>query len=303
MIKQVKIVVHNARFHSDDVFGVAALLLLLEKRGVTGSDVKVVRTRKLEEISEGDYVLDVGGIYDAEANKFDHHQADGAGKRPNGIPFASFGLIWKKFGAELCGNAAVAEILDRSLVQPIDAMDNGVDLYKPLKEDVYPYLIQDLVFSFGPTWKESDQHTDQSFMKAVDIAGAVLDREIKRTGDELEGEEKFEEVYKNSEDKKIAVLEKYYPYENAATKYPELLFVVRPNIQDKTWKVEAVKGDIHSYKNRKNFPEGWAGKRDGELAEITGVADAFFCHNGRFLAVTRSKEGAVKLAELAVKEK
>jgi len=36
------------------------------------------------------------------------------------------------------------------------------------------------------------------------------------------------------------------------------------------------------------------------LAKVTGVPDATFCHNGRFLAVAKSKEGALKLAEIAL---
>jgi uncharacterized UPF0160 family protein len=37
-----------------------------------------------------------------------------------------------------------------------------------------------------------------------------------------------------------------------------------------------------------------------ELAQVTGVADAVFCHNKLFMAVAKSKEGAIKLAELAL---
>jgi len=54
------------------------------------------------------------------------------------------------------------------------------------------------------------------------------------------------------------------------------------------------------YENRKNFPEAWAGKRDGELARATGVPDALFCHTNRFLAVAKTKEGALALAKLAI---
>ncbi len=45
------------------------------------------------------------------------------------------------------------------------------------------------------------------------------------------------------------------------------------------------------------------GLRDEELQKITGVEDAVFCHKGLFLAVSKSKEGAVKLAELALSYK
>ena len=39
---------------------------------------------------------------------------------------------------------------------------------------------------------------------------------------------------------------------------------------------------------------------DETLQKVTGVEDAVFCHKGLFLAVAKSKEGAIKLAELAL---
>ena len=55
-----------------------------------------------------------------------------------------------------------------------------------------------------------------------------------------------------------------------------------------------------SFENRKSLPESWAAKRGKELAAITGVPDAVFCHNARFLAVSESKEGALRLAQIAL---
>jgi uncharacterized UPF0160 family protein len=49
-----------------------------------------------------------------------------------------------------------------------------------------------------------------------------------------------------------------------------------------------------------NLPLEWAGKSGDELIQITGVTDAIFCHRERFIAVAESKEGAVKLAHLAL---
>ena len=63
----------------------------------------------------------------------------------------------------------------------------------------------------------------------------------------------------------------------------------------------AVRDNPHQFKNRKDLPAEWAGLRDAELARVTGVADAVFCHRNRFMAVARTKEGAVALAKLALK--
>jgi uncharacterized UPF0160 family protein len=48
------------------------------------------------------------------------------------------------------------------------------------------------------------------------------------------------------------------------------------------------------------LPEAWAGLRDAELAAVTGVPDAGFCHNGRFIAAVKSYEGARAMVTLAL---
>ena len=51
----------------------------------------------------------------------------------------------------------------------------------------------------------------------------------------------------------------------------------------------------------KDLPESWAGLRDQELINATGVSDAVFVHRNRFMAVAKNKQGAVRLAELALR--
>ncbi|KAG1660405.1 UPF0160 protein MYG1, mitochondrial [Nymphon striatum] len=78
MAKQT-VVTHNGNFHADDVFSVAALKSIFPS-------FELIRTRDLETIAKADIVIDVGGEYDADAGRFDHHQRGGAGERENGIP-------------------------------------------------------------------------------------------------------------------------------------------------------------------------------------------------------------------------
>ena len=54
------------------------------------------------------------------------------------------------------------------------------------------------------------------------------------------------------------------------------------------------------FEDRMKLPAAWAGLRDEELAKVTGVPDAVFCHRALFLAVAKSKEGALALAKLAL---
>lgn len=284
------LVTHNNTFHADDIFATAVLSMVCEGK------VKIIRTRDEEVIKKGDYVYDVGGVYDEATDRFDHHQAGGAGVRPNGIPYASLGLVWKKYGDQICGSPAVAYQLDKKLVQPIDANDNGVDLID-LKTEVAPYLIQDLFFLFRPSYKEVQEY-DEPFMKLVDLATEILIREIKKMTDALEAEDIVVAAYQNALDKRIVVLDGYYPWGEILSLYNEPLYVVFP--KNGTWRVECVRKEKKSFENRKPLPESWAGQRDADLVKVTGVLDATFCHNARFLIVAKSRDGALALAEKAL---
>ncbi len=296
--KKLKLVTHDGSFHADDIFACATLALVLEKNI---KRFEIIRTRDQDMLDSGDYIFDVGGIYDADKNRFDHHQKGGAGKRDEDIDYASFGLVWKKFGAELCGGDKASNIIDKKLVAPIDAHDNGFDLVEN-KYDISPYSIQHFFYSMRPTWREESLTDDEMFARCVEIAKDILSREIIQAIDGVLAEDLVITAYKNTQDKRIIVLDKHYPYEYTLSNFSEPIFVVCPsrNIKNK-WTAKAMKNDPKTFDNRKDFPKSWAGLRNEELVKVTGVVDAIFCHRGLFLAVAKSKEGAIKLAELALK--
>ncbi len=299
-----KLVTHNGSFHSDDIFAAATLSLLLEKKG---ESFEIFRTRDAEIIKNGDYVFDVGGIYDEKINRFDHHQKGGAGKRPaspsqggeNGIEYSSFGLVWKSFGNDLCGSEKIKELIDKHLVSSVDAHDNGLDLVE-IKYDVSPYLIQHFFISMLPTWTEKNVDKNEMFLECVKVAKEILSREIIQARDSVLAEERVISIYQNAEDKRFIVLDEDYPYKDVLDDLPELLFVIYPRTSDDLWGVRAMRKGTKTFENRKDLPISWAGLRDEELQKITGVEEAVFCHRALFMAVAKTKEGAVKLAELAL---
>ncbi len=297
MEKTVLVATHNGMFHPDDVFAVAVLLKVLELLPVK---IRVERTRDESKIISADFVVDVGGVYDAEKSRFDHHQIGGAGKRENGIPYASFGLVWLKFGEKLSGSAEAAAIVEKRLVMPIDASDNGQDIFTGAQKEVLPYLAEDFIYSLRPTWLEGSKEIDENFSKAVAFARGVIEREIKVAEAIFLGKRKVLEAYEKSEDKRIVILDNYYPWQEVLVELPETIFAIFPRIDGKGWNVKAVRDTVASFKNRKKFPENWAGKRNSELASVSGVPDAVFCHAGRFMAVAHSREGAVALAAKAL---
>lgn len=290
------LVTHNGKFHADDILACAVLQLILDERGET---YEVIRTRDPKTIASADIVFDVGGEYDPERNRFDHHQAGGAGTYDSDIPYASIGLVWKHYGQELCGSPKIAGMIEDKIVMPVDADDNGVSLFE-LKGDVAPYRLQEYFYAFRPTWKEgfTDKEFDEGFNKCVHIAKELLQREIKKMQDYEGAEALFKSDYEKSDDKRIIEVSEAYPWEHAATEYPEILYVVYPR-QD-YWRVGAVRKERFSFENRKDLPQSWAGLRDVDLQAATGVDDAVFCHNGRFLAVAKTRKGARTLAQLAL---
>ncbi len=296
-----KLITHDGSFHTDDVFAAAALSLYLNSKGEA---FEIIRTRDEAKIQAGDYVFDVGGIYNADSNRFDHHQPGGAGER-SGIEYSSFGLVWRKFGAEIAGSDKAAEILDKKLAAPIDAGDNGQNLVEN-KSEITPYYLQHLFFAMRPTWREAEADNDAIFLKCVEIGRQILSREIVHTNDALLAEEKVVAAYEASADKRILVFDTNYPYEYVLKNFPEPLYVIYPKVQAGAdgglWMVKCVREGPKAFKNRKSLPQRWAGLRDEELQKVTGVPDAVFCHRALFLAGAKSKEGAIKLAELALED-
>ena len=95
------LVTHSGKFHCDDVFSYAVLRLALGLQA-PGQDHTLLRTRKSEPIAAATIVWDVGSTFDADANRFDHHQR-GAPIRPDGTPYSSAGLIWQVYGERAVG--------------------------------------------------------------------------------------------------------------------------------------------------------------------------------------------------------
>jgi|ERR1035437_634934 uncharacterized UPF0160 family protein len=294
------IATHNGSFHTDDVFAVATLKLFLGEE-----EVKVVRTRDQALFTTADYCVDVGGVYDPKTRRFDHHQTGGAGIRDNGIPYASFGLVWEEYGEVISGSKTVADAIDERLVQPIDAVDNGVNIVKPIYKNVSSYTISDFLMSYKKVGVNSDEELYQTFIELVILAKGLLNREIKneKISESLRNE--IEEAYRDSERKEIIILSKpniRHNYRVVLSKHREPIYVVYQGLDsvDKGWKVEAVPISVDTFEHRKGFPKSWAGKTDAELAKLTGVEDVLFSHNSGFMTAVKNKEGAIKIAEIAL---
>jgi uncharacterized UPF0160 family protein len=297
------VVTHPGVFHTDEIAALAALVLLFP-------DFQIIRTRETQKISLGDFVIDVGGIYDPQTNRFDHHQKGGAGTRENGVPYASFGLVWWKFGEQIChavlGNthqidfSQVAKLVEESLVMGVDARDNGVKTHMGLNH-ASPYTVSDMISAFNPTWY-SDQDFETGFYQAIEIFKHVLINEIRSKAGSVLAEFQVSEYLEEQKDQKVLVFDKYLPWSNIVPyKAPKALYVIFPD-QSGTWRIQATSKGVgkDSFELKAPFPANWCGANLQELQVLTGVEDVIFCHNGGFIMGTKTLESAVRCAELAV---
>ncbi|OUR67642.1 metal-dependent hydrolase [Bermanella sp. 47_1433_sub80_T6] len=286
----ITIATHNGNFHADDVFSVAALKNIFPS-------FKLVRTRDLELMEKADIVLDVGGIYDADAGRFDHHQRGGAGERENGIPYSSFGLIWQKYGLEICGdNQDLANSVDKGLVSVIDAIDCG-----HVKGVSTGISLSHTISMFNPTWQE-DGDFDACFNEAVDFASRILSRFMASANGGLSAKAIVAKAIEDAEDPRVIVLEQYTPWKRTVHALSEdALYVVYPSNSGQ-WRIQTVPVELGSFEDRKSLPKAWAGLSDKALQDVTKLDDAMFCHNGCFIGGAESFESTMKMAAMALQE-
>ncbi len=284
------IATHNGNFHADDVFSIAAIKSIFPS-------LKLIRTRDLALIAKADIVIDVGGKYDADTDRFDHHQRGGAGERENGIPYSSFGLIWQKYGLEICqGSQTVANAVDAGLVSTIDAIDCGH------VEGVSKGIsLSQTISMFNPTWQEESLF-DACFDEAVDFASHVLTRFIASANGGISAKEIVAKAIDDAEDPRVIVLEKYIPWKKTVHALSEeALYMIYPS-QTGQWRIQTVPVEPGSFEDRKSLPKLWAGLSDDALKEVTGIDDAMFCHNGLFIAGAESFTSVMKMASMALEE-
>ena len=287
-MNDITIATHNGNFHADDVFSIAALKQIFPT-------FKLVRTRDLALIAQADIVIDVGGEYDADAGRFDHHQRGGAGERENGIPYSSFGLIWQKYGLQICqGNQEVADSVDAGLVSTIDAIDCG-----HVEGVAQGISLSQTISMFNPTWQE-DSHFDVCFNEAVDFAARILTRFIASANGGISAKSIVAKAIDDAQDPRVIVLEKYIPWKTTVHNLSDVaLYMVYPSGSGQ-WRIQTVPVEPGSFEDRKPLPTPWAGLSDAALQEVTGIEDAMFCHNGLFIAGSESFESTMKMAAIAL---
>ena len=171
--EEATVVTHAGNFHADDVFSIVFLENFLYNQ-----DIVIYRSMNglpdVEKFKPNVIIFDIGH------GQFDHHQKGGNGYHltsdvyNKAIPYASFGLLWKKFGKSFCdritnnnpiNSIKVWQYIEEQLVLGIDAFDNGI--YPRCNPD-YDYkiiTISNIISLLNPTSTE-----ENDYIAALDLA-------------------------------------------------------------------------------------------------------------------------------------
>jgi len=317
---------HNGTFHCDEALAVYLLRLTQE---YAEADLK--RTRDPAILDTCTIVVDVGGIYDEAKQRFDHHQRGFTEVFGHGFDtkLSSAGLVYKHFGKEIIANQLKTTVVDsrietlwlklyKEFIEAIDAIDNGISQY-PV--DVPPkYRIRTDVSArvgyLNPAWNQRvDAKTvDTLFLKASALVGGEFAdrlayyanawlpaRDIVAAGLKARG---------NADPSgKIILFETYAPWKEhlfelesdlAIGENEKPIYVIYPDETGGQWRVQAVPVASESFESRRALPEVWCGLRDDELSKASGIDGCVFVHASGFIGGNKTKDGALKLAKLAL---
>ena len=207
----MRVATHPGNFHADDAFAVATLRL------AHGDGVEVVRTRDEAVQAAADVRVDVGGRSDPETGDFDHHQKGGAGERPNGIRYASFGLVWRAFGTQVAGSEAAAASIDERLVQGVDANDTGQTIAQALVGDIRAMSVSGVIAGLNPSWDEelTPEQEDARFEEAVALATRILEREVAGAAAYDRARQLVLDAIARAEDPRVIELDRNMPWRDA----------------------------------------------------------------------------------------
>jgi uncharacterized UPF0160 family protein len=306
------IATHSGKFHADDVWAAAVLNLMFP-----GSEL--LRTRDPAAIARADFAVDVGGAWDPEKGRFDHHQKGFQGARASGVVYASAGLVWKEYGArcvtlvaEQAGHALsltqameIAHAIDADLVQYLDMSDTGAARNAPGS-----YGLSAVISGFNPSWLDeqaagsataADALRMTRFRRAMEIATDILRNGVLYRVGALLAVQQVRQSQRLDDGRLLFLKNSALPWASIVrNEMPHVLFVISHSVAEQRYMLHTVPSAAESFDARKDLPQHWAGLQGEELAAATGVPDAVFCHNNLFIAACKSWDGVLSMARQAL---
>lgn len=275
----LSIATHSGPFHADDVMAVALL------RRFVDADATVVRSRDPEDWAAADVVVDVGGVFDPEARRFDHHQASYEGSR------SAAGMVLDWLTPEL--EPSLAHSLRVGVVDYLDDVDNG----RVAPDPRVPCLPR-IVSALAETGDDA-AGLDAAFERAVGFVVVFLDGLVAGDRKIREAEAVVVAAMADAEaaGRNVLFFDGYVswkvPYFAHAGATHPTEFVLFPGM-DGSWRIVCIPPELGAFEQKRSLPEPWAGLTDEALEAVTGIEGSVFCHRNRFIAVFRTREGALQ---------
>jgi len=280
---------HDGSFHADEVTA-CVLLIIFDKVDLA----KVRRTRDEKILSTCEYVCDVGGVYDPDKKRFDHHQSDYRGT------YSSAGMVLKYLKDEGVITDRLYRYLNNSLIKGIDAVDNGKATFKKGHSS-----FSSVIANFVPAQHHvAPQMLDQAFSQALDFCLGHLNRLIAKF-------HYIQECYPEikaemAKQQQVLYFTHSMPwiepfFELGGNNHPALFIIMPTGTQ---WKLRGIPPTYEKHMQvRMPLPKEWAGLIDEELKKKSRISGAVFCHKGRFISVWETKEDAVKACDYVLNRK
>lgn len=278
---------HDGTFHADEV---TAAALLLEVQRI--DEDKIVRTRDKDLLEKCEYVCDVGGIFDPNTRRFDHHQAEYKGL------LSSAGMILRYLEEQGDLSQQESQMLKESLFDGIDDHDNG-----RIPDIPGHCTFSQVIANYNPIQRESGKEIEnQCFVEALCFARGFLRKLRERFSFISSCQRMVQEAMVEAKEKDYLIFKKNIPWiENffqlGGEDHPAR-FVIMPT--GKHWKLRGIPPSFaEKMKVRHPLPQRWAGLLEKDLKEASGIAGAVFCHKGRFISVWESLDDALQAYELS----
>ena len=334
-LQPYQVVVHDGMFHADDCLAYATVLQAAGDPGLRRCPGVFRRRLQSTDSVAGlqpVLVLDTGGRYDGQTF-FDHHQVGFKEQHPDGIPMSAFGLIWRHLGFQAVretlinapdwphppSDELVRQVLTKMqpFVSCMDAHDNGVlDNRSPRDTLGAGAMLEQLTLPAmvaacnSTPFLDTDAPNDfgagqlRRFHVATDLCSRTLRNLILRKASRIMSAAYVEEQDRGDE---VLVLDQYVEWGAAATRRKHIQFVVHPGTGESSWVVNCTKNQNSQYHTPENarstMPASFWGLSGAELAAVSQVEDAQFCHKNGHVATAGSKAGALALAQCALRTK
>jgi len=316
---------HDGAFHCDEALACFMLMQMPEY-----VDAEIIRTRDEEKLKTCDIVVDVGGVYDPETLRFDHHQRDFKDTfssilphmKNKNIKLSSAGLIYAHFGVQViatilktkniqanseCLQSLYKVVYDR-FIEEIDAVDNGVPMCESGKTSyrINTHLSA-RVSRLNPSWNEDGKDADERFKKAMALAGnEFVEKVVDIVTTWWPARENVMSAIKTRlmvhESGQVIQLPVFCPWtdhllslEEDLSLKGELKFVLFED-RNGTWRVQAIPIQADSFICRIFLHEDWRGLRDDELCQKAKIDGCIFCHSTGFIGGNKTRQGALKMA-------